>query len=265
MFLQTSYLSLLFLLLGVFNFILANTSPFSSNTEPLYGPNPDSNDISTFNDLDLSQFLDIEENHRQEIEDLNGLTYNPDAFLNALLDPSPLFEGSDYNQEIVSALSSDYSNSFINGDDDDDFFFAPDTSSTSCLLDNDEDEAVHLNKLFKRKNSFCHNPEETSPINVPQFPNNILFPSVEQPEEVLPPTSLDKDNLAPTRSAEFFCASEKYRVDIRIGRMLVPVCGPGNIVYALPPQQGWPGYGVGGYYPNVEFSRASKCVVIVPW
>lgn len=223
-------------ILSPFGFVLADASIFS-NSETFGGPD----DFETIGGSDLSPFI---EQNNQEIESLNGFD-NLD--ISSTFDPS-LFADGDY-REIVSV--SDRLDSFIN-----DNFFAIDPS-TLCL----DDKPAHLNTI-KRRDSFCPNPE--TPINVPQFPN--ILPSVEEPE-ALPPTFWDTDrvnDLAPTRSAEYFCASDKYRVDLRIGRMLVPVCGPGNMVYALPPQQGWPGFGVRGYYPNVEFSRASTCNLIVP-
>ena len=225
-------------ILSTFSFVLADATVFLNSEEKFGGPD----DFETIGDPDLSPFI---EQNDQEIENLNGF----DNFdISSTFDPSPFADG--HYREIVPV--SDHLDSFIN-----DNLFAIDPS-TSCLED---DKAAHLNTI-NRRDSFCPSPETS--INVPQFPN--ILHSVEEPE-TLPPTIWDTDkvnDLAPTRSADYFCASDKYRVDIRIGRMLVPVCGPGNMVYALPPQQGWPGYGVQGYYPNVEFSTASTCNVIGP-
>ena len=196
---------------------------------------------------------------------------------------------------VVPASSDDYPpDSLINDDNDndnddndndnDDFFAFDDTSTPSCLDDNNNNnnnnnKAAQANEFQRRGDSFCPSNPETPVIknNAPQFPtepDNIILPSVdvEEPPPTSPPLDLDREDtvndlaapapaLAPTttaRSAEFFCASSKYsRVDLRMGRMLVPVCGPGDMVYALLPQRGWPGYGVQGFYPVVEFSRMS--------
>ena len=125
---------------------------------------------------------------------------------------------------------------------DDDLFSAD--LSTACL---DDDDVAQPGKLRTRDS--CPAPE--IPINVPQLPN--ILPSIQE-QHALPPTLLEnQDDLAATRSAEDFCSSAKYRLDIRLGRIPVPVCGP-----SLPLQQGWPGSGADGYYVNVEYSRSSK-------
>lgn len=129
-----------------------------------------------------------------------------------------------------------------------DDLFSADISS-SCL----NDDAALPSKL-KARDPFCSMPDV--PVSVPQFPN--LLNSIEEQDSPRPTVLDNQGDLTTTKSAEYFCAAEKYRVNIGIGRMLVPVCGSGNMILALPPQQGWPGYGVTGYYPNVEFSRPSK-------
>ena len=63
---------------------------------------------------------------------------------------------------------------------------------------------------------------------------------------------------AQIRTANYYCASLKYRVDVRLGRVPISVCGP-----PLPLQEGWPGYEVQGYYLNVEYSRLSKSVILL--
>lgn len=114
----------------------------------------------------------------------------------------------------------------------------------ACL---DNDDVAEPGKLRTRDS--CLAPE--IPINVPQLPN--ILPSIHE-QHALPPTLFDiQGDRAATRSAEYFCSSAKYKVDILLGRIPVPVCGP-----SLPLQQSWPGSGANGYYVNVDYSRLSK-------
>lgn len=173
----------------------------------------------------------------EDLGDLDDLS-DSDNFDN--LSPSLFVEWN--HPEIVSV--SDYRETLLS----DDLFPA---EMSSCL----DDDAALPSKL-KARDPFCSIPDV--PVSVPQFPN--ILNSIEEADSPSPTVLDNQGDLTTTRSAEYFCASERYRVNIRIGRMLVPVCGSGNMVLSLPPQQGWAGYGVTGYYPNIEFSRPSKFI-----
>lgn len=157
-----------------------------------------------------------------ELEDFNDL--------------GPSLVANENYQEIVPV--PDNPDSLFNDD-----LFSVEISS-SCL---DDGDAAQSGKL-RIRNLFCPAPE--LPINIP----NIL-PSTEE-LHAMPPNVLDNQgDLTTTKSAGYFCVSSKYRADVRLGLMPVPVCGP-----ASPLQQSSPGYGIQGYYLNVEFSRLSKFV-----
>ena len=151
------------------------------------------------------------------------------------LDLSPFLYDDDY-QDIASAPND---SPLLPNDD----LFSVDML-TSCL---DNENVAQPSKLRTRDS--CPAPE--IPINVPQLPN--LLPSIQEPHVPPPSLLVQQGDLAATRSAEYFCSSSKYRLDVTLGRAPIPVCGP-----SLPLQQGWPGSGVEGYYVNVEYSRLSK-------
>lgn len=150
------------------------------------------------------------------------------------LSASPIIDGS-YQETLPVPDQPE----FLSNDD----LFSIDISS-SCF---DTGGAAQRGKL-RIRNSLCPVPDPSK--NVPN-----IFPSTEEPN-VLPPTEFDNQgDLTTARSAADFCSSSKYRLEFRLGRVPVPVCGP-----ALPMQQGSQGAGFLGYYLNVEFSRPSMLV-----